>query len=203
MSVCLIRPKKLYQYLIFTSVTHSGAAFSASNLGTIRSGAIVAGTWTAMMKTGLSGYISKLKEIHKTTLYLREGVKQNPDLKLFGPNNSYNMVCFDTPGLNPISVSLKMKEQNHWKLSECQLPNVLHLLISESNYKMGDKFLKDIKEAIAEVRAKSNIKISSYQTLYGATTIVTDKAIQVQIFNIVIDCCFETTLKRAKMGMDA
>ena len=158
LSVVMFRPKRLFEYLIFTSVDHSGAPVSINNYGTTRSGAVVAGTWAAIMKNGLRGYVSKVKKIYETTVVIREGIKKIPDLVLYAPNNSYNMICFDAVHLNTVSVSLKMGEKSKWKLSEWNTPQVCHLLISDSNYDKAEKFLVDIVDAIKDVKQKEKSK---------------------------------------------
>ena len=138
---------------------NSGVPISMNHYGTFRSGAVLAGTWAAMMKTGLRNYISKVKKIYETTVKVREGVKKIPDLVLYGPNNSYNMICFDAVHVNTVSVSLKMTEKSKWKLSEWNTPQVCHLLISDSNFNMADKFLVDIVSAIHDVKQKEKSKL--------------------------------------------
>ena len=92
MSVMMCRPRKLFECLRFTSLEHSGAPFTMGNFGTYRSGAIVAGTWAALMKTGYRGYVTKTKKIFETTEYIRNEIRKIPEIVLFAPNNCLNMV---------------------------------------------------------------------------------------------------------------
>uniref|UniRef100_A0A7S3NBI7 sphinganine-1-phosphate aldolase n=1 Tax=Euplotes harpa TaxID=151035 RepID=A0A7S3NBI7_9SPIT len=200
MSVCMLRPKKLFDYLKFTSVDHSGVPFSVNNFGTTRSGAIVAGTWTALMKTGLRSYADKVKKVNETTLRIREEMKKSPDLKLYGPNNCYNMVCFDTVNFNPIGLSSKMKYEKGWHLSEVQHPPLCHILITDANLDKSDGFLEDLKDCIELAKkAGKKYKVSGYQALYGVTTKIKDASILEKFIEIVLDCSFSTTLERAKI----
>jgi len=201
MSVMLCRPKRLFDALRFTSLDHSGAPFSMDNLGSFRSGSILAGTWVSLMKNGLNTFNSKTEKIYKTTAYIREKIQEIPEVQLYSSNNSLNMICFDTKTINSISVSLKMKEKDHWHLSECQRPCVLHLLISESNYDKADKFLEDLKKAIELVKEKSKVKQSGYQTLYGVSTVINDKGILDELLYILLDGAYATTRERCRMSM--
>ncbi|CAI2364326.1 unnamed protein product [Moneuplotes crassus] len=193
-SCCLIRPKKLFDALKYTSIDHSGVPFTMDHFGDFRSGAILAGTWAAMFSLGYSGYVEKVRKIHEETLKVRKFVDQHPDLKLYGPNNSLNMVCFDGINVNPIKVSLKLKELYDWKLSECQYPCVVHLLVSDSNVEKMDKFIKDLSEVTDLIRQEPDgYKASDYQKLYGASQQITDASIMGDLLYVVLDSCYSTT----------
>ena len=203
MSICMFRPKKLFDHLLFTSVDNSEAPFSMNHFGTNRSGSIAAGTWTALMNTGLRGYISKVYRIYSTTIKIRNAIKLIPELKLYSLNNSYNMVCFEGNGINPISVSAKLKECNNWKLTELMLPVVCHFLVMESNSSNVDEFIRDLKAAIIDIKKNPLVKTSVYQAFYGAVVLIKDESILDFIVGIVIDSGFETTTNRAKLGIDS
>lgn len=172
------------------------------NLGTYRSGSIIAGSWAAMMKTGYKAYVSKTKKITETAIRLRKEITKIPGMRLYGPNNGLNMVCFEGVGINSISVSLKMKELSKWHLSECHSPCVLHLLVSDSNAHMADKFVNDLKAAIKDVKAQTNIKKTGYQTLYGTTCIITDPSIMSKLLYCLVDGCYATTSRRARLSLN-
>ena len=202
MSVLMLRPKKLFDYLMYTSVEHSGAPFTVRNLGSNRSGSVIAGTWTAMMKNGLRGYISKVQRIHNSTKQIRKEIKRMTDLRLYSPNNSYNMVCFDGITVNPISVSSKIRETKGWHLNELMLPPVVHLLVMESNLNKLDQFVPDLKEAVEHVKSKEKIRTYSYQAFYGAVINITDEGIMDVIVGSVLDWEFETSKESAMRILD-
>lgn len=202
MSVMMCRPRKLFECLRFTSLEHAGAPFTMGNLGTYRSGAIVAGTWTALMKTGYKGYVEKSKKIFEKTEYIRREIKKMSDIKLFGPDNGLNMICFDGKGINPLRVALKMKELSNWSLSKCQKPDVCHFLISSSNVEMAEKFVEDLKKAVELIKKDSKVKNDAYMAIYGATTVITDKSMVDEMLFILIDGGYSTTSERARMSMD-
>jgi len=203
-SCVLMRPKKLFDALRFTSVDHSGVPFTMDNFGTNRSGAVLAGTWASMVSLGYSAYAEKTKKIYEATLKVRKEIKNIPDLKLYGPNNSVNMICFDGVTVNPIRLSSKLKELHKWHLSECQYPCVVHLLVSDSNVEKIDKFIKDLKGAL-EVLKKDpkKVKTSDYQKLYGASQVITDPTIMSDLLYIVLDAGYAASKKIMLLGLDA
>ena len=158
MSVLMMRPKRLFEYFMFLSIDHSGAPFTMNHFGTHRSGSIVAGTWLAMIRTGLNGYVTAVRRIMQMTNNLRDKIQKDDELVLHGQNNSYWMTCFNTVGMNPLSVSCKIKEDSEWNLIEVMLPPLIHFLAMESNCdklnskdKVNDLF-KNIKRN-ADVKA--------------------------------------------------
>jgi sphinganine-1-phosphate aldolase len=201
-SVMMLRPKALFDALKFTSLEHSGAPFSMDHFGTYRAGAILAGSWVALMKTGYKTYVAKTEKIYNTTKFLREEIQKIPQVKLYSPNNGLNMVCFDTENINSIFVSLKMKENDGWHLSECQRPCVLHLLVSDSNVDMASKFLEDLRKAIGQVEQNTKIKKSGYQTLYGVSTIINDKEMLDDLLYILLDAGYSTTSEKCRMSIN-
>lgn len=202
MSVCLLRPKKLFDSLRFTSVENSGFPMSMSNLGNYRSGAIIAGTWAAMMYNGMKVYVSKTKQIYDATIKLRKELTKIPEVEMYGPNNSVCMASFYIKGLDTIFVSLKLKEKKQWKLAECKDPAVCHLLVADSNLDKIDTFVEDLKEAIDEIKNKSTVKKSGYQTLYGINTTITDDSFTNELFDILLDGSFSTTKERAMESLN-
>eukprot|EP00343_Euplotes_focardii_P004561 CAMPEP_0205815170 /NCGR_PEP_ID=MMETSP0205-20121125/20719_1 /ASSEMBLY_ACC=CAM_ASM_000278 /TAXON_ID=36767 /ORGANISM="Euplotes focardii, Strain TN1" /LENGTH=168 /DNA_ID=CAMNT_0053100771 /DNA_START=95 /DNA_END=598 /DNA_ORIENTATION=+ len=158
------------------------------HLGTERSGAILAGTWAALVNLGNKGYAEKTKKIYDTTVKIREAIESMPELKLHGPNNSLNMVCFDGITVSPIKVSGKLNELYNWHLSECQYPCVVHLLVSDSNVERCGKFIEEVKEALKVLKQDpDSAKTSPYQKLYGASQVMTDTSIMSEFLYIVLD----------------
>ena len=208
MSVWMLRPKKLFEYLKFTSLDHSGVPFTMWNFGSNRSGAIVAGTWAALVKTGLKGYISAIKRVIKMTQNFRKKVKRNKNIALYGKNNSYCMTCFNTVGINPLSVSCKLKENTKWRLIEVMLPPLMHFLAMESNSdkidstEKWDNLYSGLSDAIDKVKRNENVKLSSYQTFYGTVIGIKDQTIVDMIINIVLDWMFESSNERARLGIN-
>ena len=183
MSVWMMRPKRLFEYFMFVSVDHSGVPFTMNHFGTHRSGAIVAGTWSAMIRTGLKGYVNAVRRIMQMTNNFRDRIQKDDELVLYGQNNSYWMTWFNTVGINPLSVSCKIKEDSEWNLIEVMLPPLIHFLAMESNsdqlnskIKVEDLF-KNIKNAVNKVKRNVDVKSSMYQAFYGTVIGIKDPSI--------------------------
>ena len=203
-SCVLMRPKKLFECLRFTSVTHSGVPFTMDHFGTYRSGSVLAGTWAVITTLGYKGYTEKLERIYTETLKVREAIQKHPDLKLYGPNNSLNMICFDGITVSPINVSLKMKEDSDWKLSECQYPCVVHMLVTDSNVDKIDQFIKDLFKAVEKIKKEpKGFKNSDYQKFYGASQQITDLSLMGDLLYVVCDAEYSTTYEDLKVSLYA
>lgn len=202
MSVAMMRPKKLFDCLKYTSLDHAGTPATFDHLGDTRSGPIIAGTWAAMMSHGYKSYAQKVKKIYKTKQEIKKFVDEHPDIKLYGPNNSLNMVCFDGVNTSPIRISLKMKELSGWYLSECQNPCVVHFLVSDSNYNMKDNFIQDLSTTLDEMRKAPPVKESPYQKLYGASQMIEDQSLINTMLFVMIDAGYSATYDHLKVNLD-
>jgi sphinganine-1-phosphate aldolase len=99
-----------------------------------------------------TGYIERATAIMKATDAIRAGLSEMKDVTLLG-SPAMSILCLTTtdPAINIFAVNEAMSHRG-WALNALQFPRSLHICLTYMHRDAADGFLKDLAEAIAEVR---------------------------------------------------
>jgi len=131
-----------------------GLFVSPSALGT-RAGGPIAACWATMRAFGRKGYVESVRGCMDTTVYLRKAVEATDGVVILGdPVMTILSIAAENPAeLNIYSVADVMEEDGGWHLERNQLPASMHLSVMPPHASTKEKFVKDLRAAIAKVRA--------------------------------------------------
>jgi len=166
-SVVLYRTKELRHAQYFCYADWTGGMYTTPTIAGSRSGGMIAQTWASMMSLGMKGYMQHTDDIMKVTRLIAAGVKTISGIKLFGETDAM-IVCFgsaDDKQLNIYSIGDKMHGKG-WSLNALQNPPCIHLCCTATHVNRANEFLKDLREAVEEVRSNPGDK-SGNAAIYG------------------------------------
>jgi sphinganine-1-phosphate aldolase len=189
-SVVLYRGRKLrhYQYFV-TTEWPGGLYFSPTFLGS-RAGALSAECWAAMVSIGEKGYLKAAEGILKAGEYLKEGIRQIPELYVLG--DPLFVVAFGSDVLDILAVSDVMSMKG-WSLSGLQKPACVHISLTQRHAQPGviERLVSDLGEAVAYVKQHPEMK-GSLTPVYGMTGSIDMQAAVKQFTYELMDLFYET-----------
>lgn len=156
-----------YQYSVLT--TWPGGVYASPSIAGSRPGALIAGTWAAVMYMGKEGYQQSCLEIVGTAKKLEKSIRNEiPELEVLG-NPLVSVVAFKTKEdshVNIYSLGDHLGSKG-WHLNALQNPAALHIACTRPTVNAIDNLINDLKEAIREVKASSEESKGDMVTLYG------------------------------------
>ena len=142
-----------------------------------------------MLATGVEGYQRAADSIMELTDVIAAGIRAIPELQLLVDPPQFGMVAFASPVFDVYKL---MDALHGWNLNVLQYPAAIHFCFTmrhvESN--MSSRFLKDLTEAVANVKARPQDYVSK-APMYAMTASLPDRSI---IRDIAIGY-LDTTLK--------
>ena len=156
-SVVLYRNEALRHYQYYTATEWTGGLYFSPTIAGSRPGGLSAACWATLVSIGEDGYLKATKAILETAAKIREGVKDIPEISIMG--NSLWIFAFKSDVLNIYEVLDQMSHRN-WNLNGLHKPASFHIALTQRHTQPGvaEKFLQDLKESVAYVKANPNSK---------------------------------------------
>ncbi len=151
-SVVLYRTEELRHYQFYTTTEWPGGLYFSPTLAGSRPGALSAACWAAMLSMGEEGYLKATDAILKTAEKIRAGIQQIPEIKMMG--QPLWIIALGSDSLNIYQV-LDQMTNRHWNLNGLHKPACFHLALTLRHTQPGvaERFLSDLKESVAYVKA--------------------------------------------------
>jgi glutamate/tyrosine decarboxylase-like PLP-dependent enzyme len=144
-----------------------GGIFASPALLGTRPGGAYAAAWAAMQHFGKSGYCDLAKRTTQAFDSMRQGIEAMPELYVMGeptgPLLAYGSCEAD---INIFAVGDQMDAKG-WNINRLQNPDGLHAMITASHLAVVDDYLRDLKAAVASVKANPELANSGSAATYG------------------------------------
>jgi glutamate/tyrosine decarboxylase-like PLP-dependent enzyme len=169
-SVVLYRGRKLRSFQYFAATEWPGGLYFSPTLAGSRPGALSAAAWAAMVSTGEQGYLDATKRILDAAATIRAGISETPGLAVLG--DPLWIVAFGSGELNVYKV-LDLMAERGWNLNGLHKPTAVHLCVTLRVAQPGvpERFVADLRDAVAEVRANPKAK-GTMAPVYGMAATV-------------------------------
>ncbi|SCV69817.1 BQ2448_1211 [Microbotryum intermedium] len=149
-SVIMYRSKALRRYQYSIMGAWAGGTYASPSMAGSRPGAIIAGAWASMMKMGIDGYTESCREIVGAAKRIVEGVSEMDDLYVLG-DPLVSVVAFSSKTVSIYEVGDVMSKKG-WHLNALQSPPALHIACTKLTVPVVDELLKDLRDAVEEVK---------------------------------------------------
>lgn len=166
-SVILYRSMDYMEHQFFIEQDWPGGVFLSHGLLGTRPGGAIAAAWASMMAMGRRGYRENARATMEVTGKLKEGIAAIDGLEIIGnpPASVFSYGSTDR-GLDIYAVGDQM-EQKGWHVDRLQRPEGLHAMVTPRHARIADRYLADLAESIATVRAHPELKRSGDAAMYG------------------------------------
>ncbi|MCF6243073.1 MAG: pyridoxal-dependent decarboxylase, partial [Bacteroidales bacterium] len=152
-SVVLYRNLNLRHYQFYTTADWPGGLYFSPTFAGSRPGALSAACWATLVSVGEKGYLDATERIMKTAETIKKGIDEIPELYILG--NPLWVIAFGSKELDVYKVLDAMTSRG-WSLNGLHKPSAVHIAITLRHTQSGvaERFVKDLKEAVTEVKAQ-------------------------------------------------
>ncbi|KAJ1656417.1 Dihydrosphingosine phosphate lyase [Dispira simplex] len=189
-SVVMYRNKALQHSQYFVAPDWPGGIYASPTIAGSRPGALIAGCWAAMMYMGEQSYVDSTRRIVSATRYVKEQIEAIPELRLIG-DPLVSVVAF--AAYVPVNI-YGVNDELHargWNLNVLQYPACLHFCFTLPSASMAEQFVRDLKEAVAKVKANPDQYEKGSAAIYGLATTVPDRSIVGDIARGYVDSLYK------------
>lgn len=164
-SVILYRNEELRHYQYYTTTEWPGGLYFSPTFAGSRPGALSAACWAALTSMGEQGYMEATKKILATAEYIKNEIRQVPELRLIG--NPLFVIAFASDSLDIYKV-LDSMTHKRWSLNGLHKPPCMHICVTLRHTQPGvkERFISDLKSAVAHVKNHPEEK-GSMAPIYG------------------------------------
>ncbi|MDT8989621.1 aspartate aminotransferase family protein [Curvibacter sp. APW13] len=155
------------KHQMFVQQDWPGGVFASPALLGTRPGGAYAAAWAAMQHFGQSGYRDLAKRTMKAFDTMKKGIEAIPDLYVMGsPSGPLLAYGSCNPDVNIYAVGDQMDAKG-WKVNRLQNPDGLHAMITAGHLEVVNDYLRDLREAVATVKAHPELAQSGSAATYG------------------------------------
>lgn len=158
-SVILYRNAALRKHQFYVYADWSGGIYGSTTMLGTRPGGAIAAAWAALKSIGMNGYMEMARRTMKATEKVLAGIAAIPELKVIG-DPDMSIVAFGSDQLN-IHVLGDELHMMGWHFDRQQMPDSLHLTISQVHLDVADAFLADLQRAVDKLVGFSWSKLAA------------------------------------------
>jgi sphinganine-1-phosphate aldolase len=166
-STITYRNLALLKHQMFVHTDWPGGVFASPALLGTRPGGAYAAAWAAMQHFGKAGYRDLAQRTMRAFDAMRDGIAAIPGLYVMGaPSGPLLGYGSRDPAVNIFAVGDRMDARG-WKVNRLQKPDGLHAMVTAGHLEVVDDYLRDLRDAVAEVRADPSLAESGSAATYG------------------------------------
>jgi len=141
-----------------------------------RSGAVITGTWAALMKQGKQGFIDKAKTLLTAAHNIREAIKKSNGIQLISDHDN-TVVSFKSDVGNCVAINDRMQKVHRWSLNTIQGPLSSHLVVTDANAQHWKEFVPCLEECLDFLKKNPEENDKGDAALYGLSEKIPNKGV--------------------------
>jgi len=153
------------RYQIFVATDFPGGIYASPTLLGTRPGGPIAAAWAALQGVGADGYMELARRAVEAADKLRAGITAIPGLALLGRPDA-TIVSYAAVGADVYAIADQL-EKRGWSVDRQHRPSSIHLTVTANHAPVIDRYLADLRECLAEVRANPALSKSGSAPMYG------------------------------------
>lgn len=166
-STITYRSPAYLRHQLFVYQDWPGGVFASPALLGTRPGGAYAAAWAAMQHFGKAGYRDLAARTMQAFDRMREGVAAIPGLYVMGdPSGPLLAYGSRDAAVNIFAVGDQLDAKG-WKVNRLQRPDGLHAMVTAGHLAVVDEYLRDLRQAVATVRADPLLAESGSAPTYG------------------------------------
>jgi sphinganine-1-phosphate aldolase len=166
-STITYRNLDLLRHQMFVYQDWPGGVFASPGLLGTRPGGAYAAAWAAMQHFGQAGYRDLAARTMQAFDAMRDGIAAMPELYVMGqPGGPLLAYGSRDPGVNIFAVGDQLDAKG-WTVNRLQKPDGLHAMITAGHLRFVDEYLRDLREAVAVVKANPSLAQQGSAATYG------------------------------------
>ena len=166
-STITYRHLELMKHQMFVQADWPGGVFASPALLGTRPGGAYAAAWAALQHFGIDGYRELAARTCEAFERMRAGIEAMPELRVLGePSGPLLAYGAATPEVNIFAVGDQLDARG-WLVNRLQFPDGLHAMITAQHLPVIDDYLRDLRDAVAAVKADPGLATQGRAATYG------------------------------------
>jgi glutamate/tyrosine decarboxylase-like PLP-dependent enzyme len=167
-STIVYRSMDYLKHQFFVSTDFPGGIYASPSLPGTRPGGTIAAAWAALHHMGEDSYLEHTRKALEATRRLREGIADIDGIRILGtPHATLLAWGVDRDkDVDVYAVADHMQELG-WLVDRQQHPASVHLTVTSHHLDVVDRYLADLRDSVAYVRAHPETKTSGEAPMYG------------------------------------
>lgn len=188
-SVILYRGKELLHYQYYTIANWPGGLYFSPTFAGSRPGALSASCWAAMTSIGAQGYMDATKKILETAAYIKQEIKQFPELRLLG--DPLFVIAFASDSLDIYKI-LDYMTHKKWSLNGLHKPSCIHICVTlrHTQPSVKERFIEDLRSAVEYVKTHPEVK-GDMAPIYGMAATIPMRGLVSDMLKKYLDLIFK------------
>ncbi len=143
----------------------------------------------ALVAMGEQGYMQATRSILECAALLKQEIKQIPDLRMLG--DSLWVIAFASDSLDIYRVLDRLSALG-WSLNGLHKPACLHLCVTLRHTRAGvaERFIRDLKQAVAETRANPDAE-GGMAPVYGMAATLPVRSVVADLLKRYLDLLYK------------
>jgi sphinganine-1-phosphate aldolase len=155
------------KHQMFICQDWAGGVFASPALLGTRPGGAYAAAWAAMQHFGKAGYRELASRTMEAFNRLKHGIAAMPELRVLGdPQGPLLGYASRDPDVGIYAVGDQMDARG-WQVNRLQFPEGLHAMVTAKHLESVNDFLRDLKDAVAIVKADPSLAQKGGAATYG------------------------------------
>ncbi|HUW89689.1 MAG TPA: aspartate aminotransferase family protein [Candidatus Nanopelagicaceae bacterium] len=172
-STILYRRERVWKHQFSVYTDWSGGIYISPSMRGTRPGGPIAAAWASMKALGNDGYLHLAKIVMQATKELIDGINQIPELYIIG-DPVMSVFSFTSDSVDIYNLG-DIMDKKGWHLDRIQFPNALHMMVNPHHARIVDTFLKDLKEAVKEIKEHPEASSEGDAAIYGMVASLPDR----------------------------
>jgi len=185
----MFRTKDLRKLTLKPVTTWSGGMYVTPTMAGSRSGAVIAGTWAAVMKFGRKGFLNNAKKLLTAASNIRKELVKIPEIQVISTHDS-TVVSFTSKHFNCVAFNELMSTKYKWTLQNVMNPLSSHLVVTDANADAWREFIPAVLDCIDYLVKHPEQNDRGDAALYGMSEKLPDKG----VFGDFLICYLESVL---------
>lgn len=168
-SVVMYASPELRRHQYYVQPDWSGGVYASPTIAGSRPGALIAGTWTAMMAMGNDGYTRSCHEIVSAARSIEDGIRNEiSELMVLGkPLVSVVAFASSSSRLSIYEVGDLMSKRGYHLNGLATHPPAVHIACTRLTVPIVNELLADLKDCVRQASASGARQKGSMAQLYG------------------------------------
>lgn len=187
-SVLLFSDRNIRKHMYYVAPRWTGGIYATPTMGGSKPGALLATCWASMIRVGEQGYMEATRSMLDTAMEIKHRIRAEiPELKVLG-DPKLMVIAFASAhkDVDVFAVGDQMSKRG-WNLNSLQYPSSVHICITNRTIGCTDKFISDLKDAVADLLANPALAKSGMAPIYGAAVQIPDPSLVSGLVSSVVD----------------
>lgn len=176
-SVITYKNEAIRKFQFFAYSKWSGGLFASPTMAGTRPGGHLAASWAVLRRMGQNGYMEMAEKVFATAEKMRNGIREIEGLEVLGNPIITGFGFGSTDKRFTVYQIADEMEKKGWKTEVQMYPDSIHCTVVPSHVRSCDKWLSDLKDAVANLKANPVKQKSGVSAMYGMLGLVPENAI--------------------------